>query len=82
MMNADGKHYPNANTYRPWLGEPVNQALIQLVMKKNSEALMSLSVSDYLEKMIAHWWRNEFPGVPVPFETKPFHEDLDFVQSG
>lgn len=74
-------HYPNPSTYRPWLGGKVNEALIRIVMKKNETALKSLSVSDYLEKMIAHWWAQEFPGVPVPFPVKRYDEDLDFVQS-
>ena len=73
------EHYPNPETYRPWLGVKVNQALIQLAIHKNATALDCLSVSDYLEKMIANWWSKEFPDVPVPFETKRY--DLDFVQS-
>lgn len=75
------QHYPNPQTYRPWLGLDVNRALIRLAAHKNSEALSPLSVSDYLEKMIARWWSNEFPGEPVPFETKRYDKDLDFVQS-
>ena len=75
------KHYPNPETYRAYLGKAVNQALIQLVIHKNKDALTRLSVSDYLEKMIAHWWRKEFPDTPVPFTTKRYVEDLDIVQS-
>lgn len=51
-------HTPNPETYRPWLGEKVNRALFILVNHKNSKALVELSVSDYLEKMIVHWWKN------------------------
>lgn len=75
-------HYPNPETYRAWLGANVNIALIRLAMKKNEKALKPLSPSDYLEKMIAHWWKQEFPREPLPFETKRYDEDLDFVQSG
>lgn len=75
-------HIPNSQTYRPWLGEKVNQALFRLAEHKNETALVPLSVSDYLEKMIAHWWINEFPNEPIPFEVKAYFEDLDFVQSG
>lgn len=74
-------HIPTPSTYRMWLGETVNQALFLLVEHKNKTALKPLSVTDYAEKMIAHWWRQEFPDVPVPFQTKRFDEDLDFVQS-
>lgn len=74
-------HYPNPSTYRPWLGGKVNEALIRIVMKKNETALKSLSVSDYLEKMIAYWWEKEFPSIPVPFKTKRFDKDLNIVQS-
>ncbi len=56
-------------------------ALIEISIHRNSKALAPLSVSDYLEKMIAHWWRQEFPDQPVPFETKRFDNDLEFVQS-
>lgn len=75
-------HHPNTSTYRPYLGKKINEALIELARHKNTTALVELSVTDYLEKMIAHWWKNEFPDRPVPFETKAFHEDFDFVQSG
>ena len=73
-------HYPNPATYRPWLGVKVNEALVQLAMRKNADALDSLSVSDYLEKLIAHWWSNEFPDEPCPFQPKAYYLDLDFVQ--
>lgn len=76
---ASEKHYPKPDSYRPWLGTSVNAALIELAVHKNAAALCELSVSDYLEKMIAHWWQQEFPDKPVPFETKRY--DLDFVQS-
>ena len=79
-MNMD-KHSPNPDTYRPWLGVEVNNALIRLTIHKNKSALSELSASDYLEKMVAHWWKKEFPDEPVPFKTKAFYEDLDFVQS-
>lgn len=78
----DTTHYPNPETYRPWLGSAVNSALIQIVMRKNEIALSPLSVSDYLEKMICHWWKNEFPNDPFPCQVKQYIEDLDFVQSG
>ena len=74
-------HIPNSASYRPWLGECVNASLFKLVAKKNSDALTQLSVSDYLEKMILHWYQNEFPNEPLPFRTKRFVEDFDFVQS-
>ena len=74
-------HIPNPSTYRAYLGEEVNLALFELAQHKNKDAFIELSVTDYLEKMIAHWWKNEFPDRPVPFETKEFYEDLDFVQS-
>ena len=80
-IGMDTKHYPNPETYRPWLGVAVNAALIQLAMHKNFDALDSLSVSDYLEKMIAAWWRKEFPDQPLPFDPKRYDKDLDFVQS-
>ncbi len=70
-------HYPNPDTYRPWLGVTVNRALIRLAEHRNSIALSPLSVSDYLEKMIARWWSNEFPGEPTPFQAKPYYEDFD-----
>ena len=70
-------HNPNHKTYRPWLGEEVNRALFILVSHRNSRALFPLSVSDYLEKVIAHWWKIEFPDVPVPFKSKSYYEDLD-----
>jgi len=57
----------------------VNRALIRLAMKKNASALSPLSVSDLIEKMIAHWWTNEFPDEDVPFDVKRY--DADFVQS-
>jgi len=60
----------------------VNMALIRLAQKRNAVALSPLSVSDYLEKMIACWWKNEFPDEPCPFETKAYYEDFDFVQNG
>lgn len=69
-------HYPNPETYRPWLGVDVNSAMIRIAIKKNSNALQPLSVSDYLEKMIAHWWQNEFPSEPLPFRVKRYDEDL------
>lgn len=69
-------HYPNPETYRPWLGVDVNMALIRLAMKKNSGALSPLSVSDFIEKMVAHWWKKEFPNEPVPFQTKRYDEDV------
>lgn len=65
-----------------WLGEEVNKALFTLVANKNSNALKELSVTEYVEKMIAHWWKQEFPDVPVPFNVKRYDADLDFVQSG
>lgn len=74
-------HYPNPQTYRPWLGQDVNLALFELTQHKNNIAMSDLSASDYLEKMIAHWWKQEFPERPVPFQCKRFDEDLDFVQS-
>ena len=74
-------HTPNPNNYRMWLGEEVNKALFDIVAKKNANAIKELSVTEYVEKMIAHWWKQEFPGIPVPFETKRYDEDLDFVQS-
>lgn len=77
----DNKHYPNPETYRPWLGANVNSALVELAKHENVDALDSLSVSDYLEKMIAAWWVKEFPEIPVPFKTKRYDKDLDFVQS-
>lgn len=75
------QHYPNPWSYRIWLGEEANKALITLAEKKNSKALKPLSVQAYVLKMIAHWWQQEFPGVPVPFDTKRYDDDLDFVQS-
>lgn len=75
-------HTPNPETYRAWLGVEVNKALFELVLHRNSKCLSPLSVTDYLEKMIASWWRNEFPDRDVPFKAKPYYEDLDFVQSG
>ena len=76
----DNKHYPNPETYRPWLGAAVNTALIELARHKNADALDALSVSDWLEKMVRHWWENEFPGKPFP-ATKRYDKDIDFVQS-
>lgn len=70
-------HTPNPRTYRPWLGEEVNRALFILVQHKNDEALVELSVSDYLEKMILHWWKNEFPNDIPPFKVRPYYQDLD-----
>lgn len=70
-------HYPNPQTYRPWLGEDVNKALFRLMEHRNGTALSPLSASDYIEKMVAKWWTNEFPDEPVPFKTKPYYEDLD-----
>lgn len=64
-----------------YLGESVNLALFKLCMKKNETSMKELSVTDYVEKMIAHWWKVEFPNDPVPFETKRFDEDKDFVQT-
>jgi hypothetical protein len=77
----DNKHYPNPETYRPWLGIEVNVAIIRLAQHKNADAFDALSVSDYLEKMILHWWRQEFPDQPLPFKSKRYEKDLDFVQS-
>jgi hypothetical protein len=70
-------HTPNQNTYRPWLGEEVNRALFILVEHRNSKALSPLSVSDYIEKMVASWWKREFPDAPVPFQCKRYDDDLD-----
>ena len=56
-------------------------ALIKLSEKRNSTAMRQISVADYIEKMTAHWWMQEFPDFPVPFETKRWDEDLDFVQT-
>lgn len=70
-------HTPNPDTYRPWLGKEVNRALFILVRHRNSKALSSLSVSDYIEKMVASWWKNEFPDVPVPFQCSRYYDDLD-----
>ena len=70
-------HIPNPDTYRPWLGVAVNRALLRLVEHRNHKALQPLSASDYLEKAIANWWRSEFPGEPVPFETKRYDLDLE-----
>lgn len=56
-------------------------ALFALVEKRNSVALGELSVTDYIEKMILNWWKNEFPNTDPPFETKAYYEDFDFVQS-
>lgn len=69
-------HIPNPETYRPWLGEEVNRALFILVEYRNGKALYFLSVTDYLIKNIAHWWMQEFPDVPVPFEVERYDEDL------
>lgn len=77
----DNRTYPDPKVYRPWLGVACNIALIRLAQKKNEDALVSLSTSDYLEKMIAHWWKNEFPGEPFPGSPKDYFKDLDFVQS-
>jgi hypothetical protein len=74
-------HTPNPKTYRMWLGEDVNKALVQLAEKKNSEGFGDLSITDYVEKMVEHWWKNEFPDKPVPFKTKQYYKDIDFVQS-
>lgn len=74
-------HYPNPETYRMWLGKDVNLALIKLAKKRNGEAMAELSITDYIEKMVANWWKNEFPDSPVPFKTKRYDNDLDFVQS-
>ena len=70
-------HIPNHKTYRPWLGEEVNKALFILVDYRNSRALSPLSVSDYIEKMVASWWKNEFPDKPPPFQCRRYDEDLD-----
>ena len=72
-------HTPNAETYRPLLGEAVNVALFRLVMKRNTDALIPLGVNEYLRKMIKHWWNQEFPGEPFPSKVKPYYKD--FVQS-
>jgi hypothetical protein len=78
----DNKHYPNPETYRPWLGKAVNTALIELARHKNADALDALSVSDWLEKIVRHWWENEFPGKPFPASSpKRYDKDIDFVQS-
>ena len=82
MCMIDNKHYPNPWNYRMWLGEKANEALIKLAMKKNATALKPLPVQAYVLKMIAHWWKQEFPDIPVPFEVKRYDADLDFVQSG
>lgn len=74
-------HYPNPQTYRPLLGVSVNKAVILLAQKRNSTALQTLSVNEYLRKMIKHWWEQEFPDIPFPGVVKPYVEDLDFVQS-
>jgi hypothetical protein len=68
---------PNHKTYRPWLGEEVNRALFILVEHRNNKALFPLSVSDYIEKMVASWWKKEFLDVPVPFQCKRYDEDLN-----
>lgn len=70
-------HVPNPKSYRPWLGEEINRALFTLVEHRNSKALVELSVTDYLEKMIVHWWKSEFPYREVPFKVKPYFEDFD-----
>ena len=75
-------HIPNASTYRPYLGEAVNRALFEIVTSRNEKGFTKLSVTDYLEKMILHWYRSEFPERKVPFSTKAYIEDFDFVQSG
>lgn len=75
-------HIPNADTYRPYLGKDVNIALFDVVASRNKKGLTQLSVTDYLEKMISHWYRSEFPDRPTPFSTKAYIEDFDFVQSG
>jgi len=75
-------HIPNADTYKPYLGKAVNLALFEVVASRNRKGLMKLSVTDYLEKMILHWYMSEFPNRPVPFSTKAYIEDFDFVQSG
>jgi hypothetical protein len=74
---------PNPETYRPLLGAEVNTALLQLVEHRNAQALQPLGVNEYLRKMIAHWWNQEFPGVPFPAQTKPYQKGIDFeiVQS-
>lgn len=74
-------HIPNADNYRPYLGKDVNAALFRIVKKRNGDGLTSLSVTDYLEKMILHWYRKEFPGDAIPFKIKAYIEDFDFVQS-
>lgn len=75
-------HIPNAETYRPYLGKTVNLALFRVVERKNKLGMTQLSVTDYLEKMILHWYKKEFPNDPIPFKTKEYVEDFDFVQSG
>ena len=75
------KHIPNPETYRAYLGKSVNSALFRIVEKKNADGLTELSVTDYLEKMILHWYRKEFPNAPIPYKTKGYLEDFDFVQS-
>lgn len=70
-------HTPNPDNYRAWLGADVNRALFILVRHRNSKALVELSVTDYLEKMILHWWRNEFPNENPPFEVKSYIEDFE-----
>ena len=74
-------HIPNSDNYRPYLGEAVNLALFKIVAKRNRDNLTALSVKDYLEKMILHWYRKEFPDEAIPFKTKAYIEDFDFVQS-
>jgi hypothetical protein len=74
-------HIPNPDTYRMYLGKKVNIALFQLCQKENEGTLDELSVTDYVEKMVEHWWKRRFPDIQVPFETKRFDKDLDFVQS-
>ncbi len=70
-------HIPKADTYRPLLGDGVNRALFQLVEKKNRDALIPLSVNEWLRKMIAHWWSGEFPDREFPVELKRYYEDMD-----
>ena len=74
-------HIPNPESYRPLLGKETNQALFRLVQHRNQKAIMQLSVNDYLRKMIAHWYSQEFPDEKFPIELKPYIEDIEIVQS-
>ena len=71
------RRIPNPKTWRPWLGEDVNQAFFELADEMNRRGMTELEYPEYMRKMIRQWWEQVFPDMDFPADVKEYYYDLD-----